>query len=161
MAAEPQVVEMTLESTLESVTAAEEVTTEVCSKAGFDEEEQHRIEMAVHESMINAVSHGNKYDAHKHVRVRFQTYADRLEIHIRDQGLGFDIGHVPNPLQAENLLKVSGRGIFLIRSFVDEFRVERPEGNGTEVILVKRKNSKKNSDQGGKHREHEGENAPR
>lgn len=152
---------MTLESTLESVTTAEEVTTEVCSKAGFDEEEQHRIEMAVHESMINAVSHGNKYDAHKQVRVRFKTYPDRLEIHIRDQGAGFDLSRVPSPLQAENLLKVSGRGIFLIRSFVDEFRVEKLEGNGTEVTLVKRKNSKKNLDQGGKHREHEGENAPR
>jgi serine/threonine-protein kinase RsbW len=143
MTAESEVIELTLASTLKSVEMAEELTTEVCSKAGFDEEEQHRIGMAVHESMINAVHHGNKNDASKQVRLRFQIYPDRLEIHIRDQGTGFDLNRIPNPLEAENLLKVSGRGIFLIRSFVDEFRVENLEGRGTEVTLVKHKNSRR------------------
>lgn len=150
MSAESEVVEVTLESTLKSAETAEELTTKICSKAGFDEEEQHQIGMAVHESMINAVHHGNKNDTSKHVWLRFQLFPDRLEIHIRDQGAGFDLQRVPDPREAENLLKVSGRGIFLIRSFVDEFRVYNFQGQGTEVILVKHKNLKKKLEKRGK-----------
>lgn len=142
MNAEPQIIEVTLESTLKSVEAAEEIAEEVCTKAGFGEEDQHKIGMAVHESVINAIWHGNKNDASKHVWMRFNILPDRLEIRIRDQGSGFDVSHIPSPLESENLLKVSGRGIFLIRSFVDEFHVDKLEGSGTEVTLVKRRNSK-------------------
>jgi serine/threonine-protein kinase RsbW len=141
MNTEPEIIEVTLESTLKSVEAAEEITEEICSRAGFSEETQHKIEMAVHESVINAVWHGNKNDASKHVWMSFQILPDRLEIRIRDQGTGFEVNRVPDPLEAENLLKVSGRGIFLIRSFVDEFRVNKIEGSGTEVTLVIRRNS--------------------
>jgi serine/threonine-protein kinase RsbW len=142
MNGESQTIEVTLESKLKSVEAAEEIAGEVCSKAGFSEEDQHKIEMAVHESVINAIWHGNKNDARKQVRMRFDILPDRLEIRVRDQGSGFDVSRIPNPLESENLLKVSGRGIFLIRSFVDEFHVESVEGSGTEVTLVKRRNSK-------------------
>jgi serine/threonine-protein kinase RsbW len=134
---EPKIIEVTLESTLKSVETAEEITEDVCAKAGFPEEELHKIGMAVHESVINAIWHGNKNDANKRVWMRFYVNPDRLEIRIRDQGTGFDLGHIPDPLESENLLKVSGRGIFLIRSFVDEFRVEKVPGAGTEVTLVK------------------------
>ncbi|MGH9396908.1 MAG: ATP-binding protein [Terriglobia bacterium] len=161
MTANSDVVELTLESTLESVEKAEELAAEVCIKAGFDQEDQHRIGMAVHESIINAVRHGNKFDSGKRVWLQFQIYSDRLEIHIRDQGEGFDLSSVPDPLDTGNLLKVSGRGIFLIRSFVDEFRVRVLPGTGTEITMVKFRNTGKKIDQGGKHREHEGENAPR
>jgi serine/threonine-protein kinase RsbW len=141
MNAQPQTIEVTLASTLKSVEAAEEIAEEVCTKAGFDEEDQHKIGMAVHESVINAIWHGNKNDASKHVWMRFDILPDRLEIRVRDQGAGFDVGRISNPLEAENLLKISGRGIFLIRSFVDEFHVETVKGSGTEVTLVKRRNS--------------------
>ncbi|MGH9439988.1 MAG: ATP-binding protein [Terriglobia bacterium] len=161
MTANSEVIELTLASTLESVEKAEEVTAGVCVKAGFDEEDQHRVGMAVHESIINAVRHGNKFDSGKRVWLNFHIYADRLEIRIRDQGEGFDLSRVPDPLETGNLLKVSGRGIFLIRSFVDEFRVRVLPGAGTEVIMVKFKDSSTKIDQGGTHREHEGENAPR
>ena len=139
---------------------ADEIVRRVCATAGFEEEEQHKISMAVHESMINAIWHGNKSDASKYVWLRFDMYSDRLEIHIRDQGTGFDVSKVPDPLASENLLKVSGRGIFLIRSFMDDFRVESLPGSGTEVILVKRIDSTDNSNQGGTDREHEGHNTP-
>jgi serine/threonine-protein kinase RsbW len=139
---EPQIVEVSLKSDLKSVEAAEELAEKVCTKAGFDDEDLHKIGMAVHESVINAIWHGNKNDASKRVWVRFQIHPDRVEIHIRDQGSGFEPGRIPDPLESENLLKSSGRGIFLIRSFVDEFRVENLKGLGTEVILVKRRNSK-------------------
>lgn len=132
-------IEVTLESTLKSVEKAEDLAREACAKAGFSEDDQHRVGMAVHESMINAILHGNKNDASKRVVLKIQVHPDRLEIRIRDQGTGFEPKSVRDPLEAENLLKVSGRGIFLIRTFVDEFRVRKAEGAGTEVTLVKRK----------------------
>src|SRR5215472_14911404 len=138
MAAETDVTELTLESTLDSVEVAEEAAHRVTVLAGFEEEEQHKIEMAVHESVINAVAHGNHHDASKKVWLRFELHKDRLVIRIRDQGTGFDLNHVPDPLAAENLLRVSGRGIFLIRTFMDEFRVDVHKGAGTEVTMVKR-----------------------
>ncbi|MGH9446040.1 MAG: ATP-binding protein [Terriglobia bacterium] len=139
---ESHIVEVSLESKLQSVETAEEIAEEVCAKAGFNDEDLHKIGMAVHESVINAIWHGNHNDASKRVWLRFQIHPDRLEVHIRDQGSGFEPGRIPDPLESENLLKVSGRGIFLIRSFVDEFRVENLQGQGTEVTLVKRRNSK-------------------
>lgn len=160
MTVEPTVVDVRLESTMKSLEVADEIVQRVCATAGFEEEDQHKISMAVHESMINAIWHGNKSDASKHVWLRFDLYDDRLEIHVRDQGAGFDLGRIPDPLASENLLKVSGRGIFLIRSFMDDFRVESTPGSGTEVVLVKRTHSSDNSNQGGTDCEHEGHNTP-
>ena len=141
MTSEPSVVEVTLESDLKNLEVAEEIVRRVAGTAGFGEESEHQIEMAVHESMINAIWHGNKNDSSKSVWLRFQILGDRLEIRIRDQGNGFDLKKIPDPLADENLLNVSGRGIFLIRSFMDEFRVEQVAGAGTEVTMVKRLDS--------------------
>lgn len=160
MTPEAQVVEVTLESSLKNVEVAGEITQRVSTTAGFNEDDRDKIAMAVHESLINAISHGNKHDASKRVWLRFQIYSDRLEIRIRDQGAGFDAGAVPDPRTAENLLKVSGRGIFLIRAFMDEFRVNNIAGLGTEVTLVKRLNSRTQPNQGGTEREHEGHDTP-
>jgi serine/threonine-protein kinase RsbW len=139
--ADGSVVEVVLESDLKNVEVAEEVTRRVSSTAGFDEDDQHKIDMAVHESLINAIWHGNKSDPSKHVWLRFEIFSDRLEIRVRDQGNGYDPRGLPDPLSQENLLNVSGRGIFLIRTFMDDFRVESRTGEGTEVVLVKRLNS--------------------
>ncbi len=147
-----------MESDLKNVEVAEEITRRVTVTAGFDEDEQHRIEMAVHESMINAIWHGNKNDSSKSVWLQFKILSDRLEIRIRDQGTGFDPKHIPDPLQSENLLNVSGRGIFLIRSFMDEFRVEQVNGAGTEVTMVKRLSSGVQTKQGETDHEHESHN---
>ena len=141
MTADANAVEATLDSTLENVEVADEIAMRMCALAGLEEEEQHKVEMAVHESMINAVRHGNKSDASKKIWLRFEIRDDRLEIRIRDEGTGFDLSQIPDPLAAENLLKVSGRGIFLIRTFMDDFRIESLAGLGTEVTLIKRLNS--------------------
>ncbi len=141
MTAEASVVEVVFESDLKNVEMAEEVTRRVSTTAGFDEDDQHRIDMAVHESIINAIWHGNKNDPSKQVRIRYQIFTDRLEIRVRDQGNGYDPSRIPDPLREENLLSVSGRGIFLIRTFMDDFRVEKAAGGGTEVVLVKRLSS--------------------
>jgi len=147
-----------LESDLKNVEVAEEITLRVAGTAGFDEDEQHRIEMAVHESMINAIWHGNKNDSSKNVWLQFKIYRDRLEIRIRDQGNGFDPHRIPDPLENDNLLNVSGRGIFLIRAFMDEFKVENINGAGTEVTMVKHLRSGIQTKQGGTDREHESHN---
>ena len=155
MSAGASIVEVTLESTLKNVEVAEDITSRVSATAGFDEEDQHKIGMSVHESVINAVAHGNKHDPAKRVWLRFEIFPDRLQITIRDQGKGFDPKNLPDPLANENLLNVSGRGILLIRTFMDEFRVENVAGKGTVVTLVKRLNSKTHPNEGGRHREHE------
>lgn len=160
MTAGDSIVEVTLESNLKNVEVAEDITRRVSATAGFDEDDRHKIEMAVHESMINAIWHGNKNDTSKRVWLRFQIFGDRLEIYVRDEGSGFDLSALPDPLAAENLLKVSGRGIYLIRAFMDEFRVNKIAGTGAEVTLVKRLNSNAQPGQGGSDREHEGNSTP-
>jgi serine/threonine-protein kinase RsbW len=156
---EASIVEMILESRLENVEQAEEAARSVSAKLKFDEEAEFRIEMAVHEAVINAIHHGNKEDPSKKVYVKFLVSEDRLEIRVRDEGMGFDPSTLPDPLARENLLNISGRGILLVRKFMDEFRVESPAGGGTEVIMVKHLGSRIQSNQGGTGREHEGDSA--
>jgi serine/threonine-protein kinase RsbW len=126
-----------LDSTLESVDSAEELASGLAGKAGFSEEDLLKIGMAVRESMVNAVVHGNRYSAHKKVRFTVSSDAGRLTVKIADEGEGFDIEHLPDPLAPDNLLRSSGRGIFLIRSFMDEVQIRRLESGGIELTLVK------------------------
>ena len=156
---EASIIEMILESKLENVEQAEKAARSVSAKLGLDEEAEFHIEMAVHEAVINAIHHGNKEDPGKKVYIKFLVSEDRLEIHVRDEGVGFDPSTLPDPLARENLLNISGRGIFLVRKFMDEFRVENPPGGGTEVIMVKHLTSRIQSNQGGTGREHEGDSA--
>lgn len=127
-------------STLESVDLAENEILKAAEQAGFDEDDQHRIGMAVRECMVNAVVHGNRYNRNKKVRVRVQLEkadAGRLTISITDQGEGFELHDVPDPLHDNNLLRHSGRGLFLMGAFMDDLKVRKAEQGGTEVTLVK------------------------
>ena len=139
---EAETVERLLDSTLESVDHAEEIAMGVAQNAGFDEDDLTRIGMAVRESMVNAVVHGNRYNANKKVRFSIRKNADRLTVKIADEGEGFDYENLPDPLAPENLFRSSGRGIFLIRSFMDEVQIRRLEPGGIEVTLVKHMVSK-------------------
>jgi serine/threonine-protein kinase RsbW len=134
---EAKTVDQFLDSTLESVDSAENLVLDVAQKAGFPEEDLHKIGMAVRESMVNAVVHGNQYSAHKKIHVSVSKGPDRLTVAIADQGKGFDLDALPDPLSEENLLRNSGRGMFLIRAFMDEFQVRRLSPGGTEVTLIK------------------------
>ncbi len=129
-------VSYTLDSTLDTVNSAEEVASQIATEAGFGDEEVMKIAMAVREAAVNAVLHGNAYDPGKKVMVDFERTAKDLVITIRDQGKGLDLNKVPDPLAPENLLKTSGRGIFLIRSFMDEVEIN-PSQTGTEIKLIK------------------------
>lgn len=126
-----------LDSALESVDSAETAVLEAAERLGFDEDSLHQIGMAVRESMVNAVVHGNRYNARKKVHLSIATGEDGLTVTIVDEGEGFDLSSLPDPLAEENLLRQSGRGILLIQAFVDEFQVRRVQPNGTEVRMVK------------------------
>jgi len=131
-----QRVSYTLDSTLETVDNAEQAASRIAAEAGFDDDEVMQIAMAVREAAVNAVLHGNAYDPGKKVGLDFERTAQDLVITIRDQGKGLDLAKIPDPLAPENLLKTSGRGIFLIRSFMDEVEIS-PSQTGTEIKLVK------------------------
>ncbi len=109
---------------------------------GFDQDSVHWVGLAVRESVINAIKHGNAGDESKRVQVEF-TYSvdnpsDGLEILVRDEGISFDPTNLPDPLASENLSKTSGRGVFLMRKFTDEVKwCLLPEG-GMEVRMIKR-----------------------
>jgi serine/threonine-protein kinase RsbW len=129
-------VSYTLDSTLETVNNAEATASNLATEAGFADEEVMKIAMAVREAAINAVLHGNAYDPAKKVSLQFERTGGDLVITIKDQGKGIDLNAIPDPLAPENLLKTSGRGIFLIRSFMDEVQIN-PSAAGTEIKLIK------------------------
>ena len=139
---EAETVERFLDSTLESVDHAEEIAVGLAKRAGFGEDDLTKIGMAVRESMVNAVVHGNRYNANKKVRFSVSKNSESLTVRIADEGEGFDFEDLPDPCAGENLFRSSGRGIFLIRSFMDEFQIRRLAPGGLEVVLVKRMVSK-------------------
>ncbi len=129
-------VSLTLESSLASVDKVERTAESFAERAGFDEDTVPNIAMAVREAAVNAVLHGNAYDSSKHITASFEATAESLIIRIADQGPGLDPSTIPDPLAPENILRGSGRGIFLIRAFMDEvhFRQLHP---GAELTLIK------------------------
>jgi serine/threonine-protein kinase RsbW len=136
-AAEARTVDQLLDSTLESVDVGEESVLHEAQIIGFDEDDLHRIGMSVRECLVNAVVHGNRYNARKKVRLTVTRTPDRLSIVIQDEGEGFDMSQLPDPLANENLLRHSGRGLLLIQAFMDEFQIRAREPKGTEVKMVK------------------------
>jgi len=129
-------VSYSLQSTLASINKAEKTAAEVAAKSGFEPEECDRIALAVREAMVNAVLHAHCFDPAKRVALCFESTPESLTITVRDQGPGFDVSKVPDPIAPENLLKSSGRGIFLIRAFMDEIRFQNMSP-GTEVVMIK------------------------
>jgi serine/threonine-protein kinase RsbW len=125
-----------LSSTMDSVSEVESAADKLAEEAGLDEDERFRLGMAVREATVNAVLHGNEYDPAKKIAVSLHNTGTSLVISIADQGKGLDPDTLPDPLAPENLLRGTGRGIFLIRSFMDEvhFRQLNP---GTELTLIK------------------------
>jgi serine/threonine-protein kinase RsbW len=117
------------------------ISDHACKAVGLDDDSIHWVSVAVRESAANAIKHGNKNDASKRVFVEFEGRFDNgpeLSIRVRDEGEGFDPEEVADPLAPENLLKGSGRGIFLIRSFMDEMVLQRAPEGGMEMRMVKR-----------------------
>ena len=134
-------VRLEFNSVFEMVDFVQIVSDHMGRSVGLDEDSLHWVGVAIRESVINAIKHGNKSDANKHVFVEFETVAEavpELVIRVRDEGDGFDPETVANPLDPENLLKSSGRGIFLIRNFMDDVRLQRAPEGGMEIRMLKR-----------------------
>ena len=129
--------QLTLESTLQSVDEAESMVVRAAEQAGLSEDDAHQIGMAVREVMVNAVVHGNRYNKKKRVHLGIDSSPTALTVSIGDEGAGFDFNALPDPLSPENLLRQSGRGLLLVRAFMDDFQVQPRPGGGTEVRLVK------------------------
>lgn len=133
-----QTTRLVLPSHIEAVGAAAAAVAEFVQSCGVGEEAAFGIDMAVREAVTNAMVHGNQEDETKSVEVVFNCMGNALEIEVKDQGEGFDPTAVPDPTDPVNILKTSGRGIFLMRSFMDEVEWSaRPEG-GTLVRMVKK-----------------------
>ena len=136
------IIRLEFSSAFEMLDFVQVVSDHLARSVGLDEDSLHWVSVAIRESVINAIKHGNAGDQRKRVYVEF-TPLDResppgMAIRIRDEGPGFDPAKVPDPLHPDNLLKASGRGIFLIRSFMDELRLQPAAEGGMEVVMVKR-----------------------
>jgi serine/threonine-protein kinase RsbW len=142
MAGAFQGIHLELHSTIGVLDHLQQVAEDVCHQAGLDEDAVHWTSMAVRESVINAITHGNKSDPAKKVLVDFnveeRSGQRSLVISVRDQGEGFEPSVITDPLAPENILNTSGRGIFLVRQFMDDVKIQPAPGGGTEVRMQKR-----------------------
>jgi len=139
-----QLVHLEFTSAFEMLDFVQVVTDHLGRSVGLDDDARHWVSVAIRESVINAIKHGNRNDATKHVHVDLETHSNgqpELSIRVRDEGEGFEPEEVANPLAPENLLKSSGRGIFLIRSFMENVQLRRAPEGGMEIRMSKRAQS--------------------
>ena len=133
------VVELTIASQLDFIDLVTALTDNITNMVGFDEEAAYWINMAVRESVANAIEHGNKYDPQKSVDIRFTVGVDALRVTVRDYGEGFDPSSLPDPLDPNNLLNPAGRGILYMRTFMDSVEYGRHPESGMVVSMTKRR----------------------
>jgi serine/threonine-protein kinase RsbW len=137
-ASDDRTVTLDVASRFEMLDVVQTVLLQCCAIVGFDEEAVHYMSVAVRESVVNAIKHGNKHDEAKRVHVQFTIHDKALEVQVGDQGQGFDPAAVADPLAPENLLRAYGRGIFFMRQFMDEVTHSFPPKGGTVVRMLKR-----------------------
>jgi serine/threonine-protein kinase RsbW len=137
MPSKPQRIEVVLETLIESIALAEEVGVRVAAVAGFGEDDQYKIGLAVHEGVMNAFQYGNKQRRERKIHVIFELLEDKLVIRVLDQGAGFRLEDVPDPRDDENVLGDSGRGVLLMKAFMDEVDVLSGSAGGAEVVMAK------------------------
>jgi len=135
-------VRLDFRSSLDMLDLVQGVSDHMGKASGLDGEALHWLGVAVRECVVNAITHGNQNDENKRVHLEFTSFEDQagpaVAIRVRDEGAGFDPRTLPDCCAPENLLKSSGRGIFLIRNFVDEMDLRRAPEGGMEVVMVKR-----------------------
>lgn len=136
--ANARTVRLDIASRIEMLDMVQAVLNQLCAVVGFNEEAIHYMSVAIRESVVNAMKHGNKLDESKRVTLQFVLQAGALEVKVQDEGAGFDPALVPDPVAEENLLKAYGRGIFFMKSFMDDVVYSFPEKGGTTVTMVKK-----------------------
>jgi serine/threonine-protein kinase RsbW len=138
----PHTVRIEFGSAFDMLDFVQVVSDHIGRMAGLDEDALHWVSVAVRESVVNAIKHGNKNDESKRVVVEFTPVPidepEELVIRVEDEGEGFDPEEIADPLAPENILKSSGRGIFLIRSFMDDVQLKRGNVRGMQVRMVKK-----------------------
>ena len=136
-----QDVHLEIRSTIDALDLVQVVTEHIARRLGLDEESLHWTTMAVRESVINAITHGNESDPEKIVAIDFaaapQSEPADFIVSVRDQGKGFDPAALKDPLAAENMLSTRGRGVFLMRQFMDDVFIHRTREGGMEVRMRK------------------------
>ena len=131
-------IRMSLSSRFENIEMVQHLCSKLLEGRDVPEETRHWILMALREALANAIKHGNQQSTDKHVHLEMDIVGDTLAISIRDEGTGFDPTEVGDPLSPENRLKTSGRGIFYMKTFMDDVRFERLPGGGMEIHLKKK-----------------------
>jgi serine/threonine-protein kinase RsbW len=134
----PKSFELTIPSRLEALDAVQHLVEQATKEFNLTEEIAYWIELSVSESMINAIRHGNKSDPNKAATLKISSDGCAIEIVVEDEGLGFKLEDLADPTDAQNLLKPSGRGILIIRSFMDEVNLTMREGGGTRLRMLKK-----------------------
>jgi serine/threonine-protein kinase RsbW len=134
----PRSFELTIPSRLEEMQAVHDLVGRALAEYKLTDDLAHWIELTISESMINAIQHGNKADPAKQATLRISSNGDTIEIIVEDQGHGFKLDNVADPTDTANLLKPSGRGILIIRSFMDEVDLSEREGGGCRLRMVKK-----------------------
>lgn len=131
-------IELTIESRYEFIELVAAVTKSATELAEFEEDTANWVELSVRESVINAIKHGNRLSVDKPVDIKFTLEGASMTVHVRDRGEGFDPTELPDPLDPENLLNPNGRGIFYMRTFMDEVEYSNHPQGGTVVRMIKR-----------------------
>ncbi len=131
-----QVIRLDLPSSMQHIYLLDTVILEILKEMEFDEETSEQVSLAVIEAGTNAIKHGNQEDLNKSAHFEFIIQSDKLTVIVQDEGKGFKREEVPDPLDPANLLKSSGRGIFLMEACMDSVTFEQ---SGTIVKMVKHK----------------------
>jgi serine/threonine-protein kinase RsbW len=139
MAAE-STVQLTIPSEIRMVRVAHATAEQLAGATGFAEEASLDFGIAVREAVINAIVHGNRKNPALDVKVVFELGDGRIAASVRDRGNGFDPDAPPDPTAAENVLRTSGRGLLMVRAYVDRVEFRKPPEGGTEIRLEKRLN---------------------
>ena len=134
---ESERIEITISSRFENIELVQVIAEHLCENAGVDEDGSHWVGMAVREAVANAIKHGNKLDVRKKVNATLDLRGSELEIKVSDEGTGFDPEKVSDPLNPQNLMKTSGRGIFYMKTFMDQIDYSFDPGNGTSLVMTK------------------------
>jgi serine/threonine-protein kinase RsbW len=124
-----------LSSRFENIEVAERALLDLCTRAGCRSDDEYWLVTALREALANAIRHGNRQDPALAVDVRFRVVDGTVEIRIEDEGQGFDLALVPDPTEAGNLLRPSGRGIFYLRQFMSRVDIGRGASGGTVVTM--------------------------
>ena len=112
----------------------EEYIIQIAKEVNLDDTKINNLALSFSEAISNCMKHGNRFDKSKTVTITVKIDDAKLAVILKDEGKGFDLQGVPDPTKPENILKDSGRGIHIMKNFLDELRYNFTP-TGTEVIL--------------------------